>query len=323
MAQIKKYQWAWLAGFMDGDGYFTCAVWERNTNGVPTITIAPRIGAAQIETRRDVLDYIVEITGVGKVYLKKEKSNKLNSAEQAMWITSKANDIIHVCKNILPYIYNKKFACETLLKLVELRSKTVIRGGKGINKKSPIESTMECARLGLSLNPHATVGHNSRHNSVKRTWQYWEKRIPEVYKEADNIIFNRSNKLRVQLKCDVCSQKFERLKCNIREGTKHNYCSEECREIGDKTLRYKEKIIVNCTYCNIEFEKSKATLRKNNFCNNKCKKQFHKLKGAENGKKDNDRHPDQQMAIGAVCNLTTTGYPLANQPSVDSGSQLR
>jgi len=279
MAQIKKYQWAWLAGFMDGDGYFTCSIWERNTNGVPTITIAPRIGAAQIETRREVLDYIIKITGVGKVYLKKEKSNQLSSANQAMWIVAKSDDMIHVCKNISPYIYNKKHACDTLLRLVKIRSETVIRGGRGLNKKSPIDSTMECARLGLSLNPHTTTGRNSRHNSEKRTWVYWEKRIPEVYEEAENIIAKRRKDLRVKLKCDICKKSFERLKCDVRQGTINNYCSAKCRKIGDKTLRYENQELVNCTYCREEFYKAKTTIRDHNWCTRMCQRRYRKEHG--------------------------------------------
>jgi len=81
MAQ-NKFDFAWLAGFMDGDGYYTCAVWERRAkkSNTPSITIAPRIGAAQSETQRLVLDRCKEITGCGHIYLKKELSNKLNSA---------------------------------------------------------------------------------------------------------------------------------------------------------------------------------------------------------------------------------------------------
>ena len=95
----KELDYAWLAGFVDADGYFTCAVWERRAKktGTPNITIAPRIGASQMESRRNVLDRCVEITGCGKVYVKKELSNKLASSLQATWIVSKMDEILKVC----------------------------------------------------------------------------------------------------------------------------------------------------------------------------------------------------------------------------------
>ena len=43
-----------------------------------------------------------------------------------------------------------------------------------------------------------------------------------------------------------------------------------------------------------------------------------KLKGARHGKKDNDRHPDQQMVVSAICNFITTDHTLAYKSSVDS-----
>jgi len=55
----------------------------------------------------------------------------------------------------------------------------------------PKEATKRSAKLALSLNPDATTGRNSRWNNVeKRTWEYWDKKIDEVYAEVDEY-FNK------------------------------------------------------------------------------------------------------------------------------------
>lgn len=232
----KELNYAWLAGFMDGDGYFTCSVWERRAkkSGTPSITIAPRIGAAQMEARREVLDYCVDLTGYGKIYIKHEKANQLTLAPQATWIVSKAEEILKVCKMILPYSILKKRQCETMIKMVELRMSTVLPLGHRALSRTPLKDTMKCAQLALSLNPHAISSRNSRWNAEKRTWEYWKKRIPEVYAEAKIIINDRKKRLNLTLICDTCGKKFHRYRSDIKPNAKHSYCSKKCHGIGQK-----------------------------------------------------------------------------------------
>jgi hypothetical protein len=181
MTDSEKY--AWLAGFMDGDGWFTCAVCERiaRKSKRHSITIAPRIGASQIASERGVLDRCVEITGCGAVYLKQEKSNALNSALQSMWTVSKLSDLKMICEALLPFVYLKKRQCEIMLEIVNLRLLDYGSINRYRGEKYPIENTLKCAELGLSLNPESTLGRNRQHNSEKRHWSYWEKRIKDVY----------------------------------------------------------------------------------------------------------------------------------------------
>lgn len=226
---ISKYDFAWLAGFIDGDGWFTCAVWERvaQKSKRPSITIAPRIGASQIASGRSVLDFCVEITGCGSVYEKQEFSNTFNSSKQATWIVSRAEEIKFVCELILPYLVQKKRQCKIMLELINLRINLCnINRYKG--EKYPLENTMKCAKLGLSLNPEAISSRNSQHNSEKRLWSYWEKRIPEVYKISDILSLEKRDEKRINLICDNCGKLFVRLKCNINKGTTHNFCSMNC-----------------------------------------------------------------------------------------------
>ncbi|MFH1667867.1 MAG: LAGLIDADG family homing endonuclease [Candidatus Komeilibacteria bacterium] len=189
----KDTDWAWIAGFLDGDGCFTCSVLEMvsKKNGLHSITIGPRVMASQQEKWRHVLDHLVELTGCGKVYTKHEKSNRLNSSIQCMWTVGKFKEIEFVCKNILPFIYHKKRQCKILMRLVQERMKDKSDLNRFNHDRVPKEATKRSAKLALSLNPDATTGRNSRWNNVeKRTWEYWDKKIDEVYAEVDEY-FNK------------------------------------------------------------------------------------------------------------------------------------
>jgi len=221
--------WAWLAGFIDGDGYFTCAVWERiGSSGIPSIVIAPRVGATQVAIYREVLDHARDISNIGKVYIKKEKSNSLNASLQATWVVSRLSDIEYLCNNLLPYIVLKHIQCEIMSELVKIRREATSKLNRFGNERALMENTLKCAELGLSLNPHATNGRNSRQNSEHRKWTYWKQRIPEVYEIADEIIRTRKEDKRTTIICNNCGKEFQRLKCNIKTNSKNNYCSKEC-----------------------------------------------------------------------------------------------
>lgn len=277
----RELQYAWLAGFMDADGYFTCAVWERRPkkNGPANITIAPRIGASQMEARRNVLDYIVSLTECGKVYTKTERANNLGieSSRHCMWTAAKAEEILKVCKLILPYCVLKKKQCETMIEMVELRMSTVLPLGHRAVSRTPIKDTMKCAELALSLNPHAVSSRNSQWNAEKRTWEYWKKRIPEVYAEAEIIINSRKKQLNLILTCDICGKEFHRYRSDIKPNTKHFYCSVKCQREGEKTLKYQDRTIVQCAYCGKDIDRAKCSVRKNNWCDLRCKKRAQAL----------------------------------------------
>lgn len=229
MKQLSATDAAWLAGFIDGDGCYTCSVWERRQNkSLPSITIAPRILAVQIATQRQVLDHIREITGVGKVYDKEEKSNKLNSQKQGQWVVGNLQDILEVCEAIHPYTVLKKRQCGTMIELLKDRIHHSPKlGERKKMKRTPMEATLYHAKLALSLNPESTNGRNSRHTGEKRSFDYWEKRIPEVYAEADSHIRERADSKKVTLSCTTCGKEFQRYICNIKN-SKKSFCSRDC-----------------------------------------------------------------------------------------------
>src|SRR3990172_880043 len=206
MKKMRKIDAAWLAGMIDGDGYFTCAVWERRAGASnrPSITIAPRIGVAQAYGQGEgiaLAEHLTALTGMGSTYVKRELSSRLKSGRQVMWMVMRAEEIESLCKQILPFCIVKKRQCETMLELIRLRISAVLPLGFRSNSRTPIENTMRCAELGLSLNPLSTVGRNSQHNGKNRHWDYWRKRIPEIYSEAEQMTRAAHNSKRETLVC--------------------------------------------------------------------------------------------------------------------------
>ena len=258
---MKDTEWAWLAGFLDADGCFTCGVTEKGNN----VIVGPRIIGCQKESRRSVLDYCVDATGVGKVYIKKE----INNSKQGMWTVCKYNDILHVCNNVEQFLKLKNEQCIILKNISLLR--IGIRKGLKKTEKIPIENTMEVVKLAMQLNIDSTLGRSYRRNG--KDWEYWKNRIPEVYNNADKAFEDNYNNKRIELICDTCNKKFIRYKSDIRKGTKYNFCSNDCKKVWESKDKYKDTIEIKCTNCNKKFNRAIPAMKKNNFCSNKCKKQ--------------------------------------------------
>ena len=135
-----------------------------------------------------------------------------------------------LCEKLLPYMYNKKKECEIMLEIVTERLKSKQDINRKKRERTPLSNTLKCAKLGLSLNIDSSSNRNKRKNNYKNTWDYFKIRIPEIYKEADYIISTNSKNKYVTLICTTCGIKFDRLKCNIKEGTKNNFCSISCKD---------------------------------------------------------------------------------------------
>ena len=219
--KMENVDWAWLAGFLDADGCFTCAVSDKKKS----ISITPRIIASQMIDRKFVLDECVSMTGVGTVYTKKEKSAKsLTSKEQCMWHVGKYDDVLYICRGVRPFLKIKQKQCDILSTIAELR--LGVRVGLKTTERIPIENTLEVVKLAMMLNKDSSSGRSFRRNG--KDWEYWKNRIVEIYEYKDRSAIEKYNNKRVSIKCDNCGIVFSRLKCNIRRNTKHHFCSRQC-----------------------------------------------------------------------------------------------
>lgn len=87
----------------------------------------------------------------------------------------------------------------------------------------------------------------------------------------------------IKLVCENCKKEFYRYPSNIKQGTKHNFCSKQCKIEFNKGI--KEKRV--CKQCNKTFYVYKSSITSSNasgnFCCRKCYTEYQKtLKGEKN-----------------------------------------
>jgi hypothetical protein len=72
--QERLYTAAWLVGFVDGEGCFSCPIFR---NGSMTLgwQVQPSFTVVQGESSRNVLDAMVSYFGCGKVYVNRRRDN--------------------------------------------------------------------------------------------------------------------------------------------------------------------------------------------------------------------------------------------------------
>lgn len=101
MKKNKDTFWAWLAGFIDGDGSIGC--YYQSGRSVPRVTIAQK--------ERDVLDYIVECVGTGSVG-KRGHTSTGNVMHALVFGSKKSREL---CEEIYPYLWIKKVKAKAVI----------------------------------------------------------------------------------------------------------------------------------------------------------------------------------------------------------------
>ena len=109
---LTEAEWAYIAGFFDGEGCITIVMSSRRSGNVTT----PRIYFAQ--KNLSVLDHISHILGFGRIYIK--RPNKPGRDEtHRLQITVRA-DIRTFCEGVLPYVFLKKSQVMLMLEYLNL-----------------------------------------------------------------------------------------------------------------------------------------------------------------------------------------------------------
>jgi len=140
VAEVDEHFLNWLAGFWEGEGYFTI---RRDKGGWHHC----RFGIAQTDTAP--LKEISEKLGVGYVRLS-EKRRKPNYSDKWVWEVGNRVEIIKVAELLLPYLRFRKFEVEDKLRKVkELQAKNP-NVGKRLRRYSKEEEEFIKSRWELS-----------------------------------------------------------------------------------------------------------------------------------------------------------------------------
>lgn len=169
--EIKKEQWAYLAGLMDGDGCVSITVNERNKNRVSfnfRIQILSRI------QDKEALLRIHHIFKVGHIHYLKTMTNQATIA----WNVTNMADCLFICYGVLPYLIIKKRPVSIFIKEVSnwKNSAIPLKGSrdKPIRSRSQMLHMLEVA---YNLNPGRQVMARGR----KRSHESWVKFIDNYY----------------------------------------------------------------------------------------------------------------------------------------------
>ena len=109
LSYITELDWAWLAGFIDGEGTIGLNKRGRDLREFrPTIKI--------FNTNKEVLDYIQSLLSTGSVCPMDKKSVESKTCKTVyMWTANIKESIIPILEHILPYLKVKNKQAELLL----------------------------------------------------------------------------------------------------------------------------------------------------------------------------------------------------------------
>lgn len=140
-----EIEWAWLAGFFDGEGCVRGRSYWRHDKAKPRHSVAISLVITQRD--REVLDRIQAMTGVGTV------TSKTGTPTPAFhWVTGGHTQLAGVLEHLIPYSVVKR---DQMLLAIELIKRCNLRGGRG-STLSPeeIETRIEMLRKLSSLKRH-------------------------------------------------------------------------------------------------------------------------------------------------------------------------
>lgn len=149
MKIISETNKAWLAGFVDGEGYVGI-VRNRKKNG--SLIYHPWIDVTS--TNEKVILEVLSIVGVGKRAL--QRPTVVNKAAYHFKLT-KHNDLVLFIESVKPYLRIKNRQADLIIQFCALRKKAKIVTGRGSNGKTSYGSDDENIYLKLrELNKRGT-----------------------------------------------------------------------------------------------------------------------------------------------------------------------
>lgn len=115
-AKMSEIEYAWAAGFMDGEGCFFASFIERD-RGTYTVNLRPLVSAAQIS--RAPLERLQGLFGghLPEQPRVRSESDRKNARPIWLWQLSSSKDILFLCEKLLPHLTVKKEQAEIMRRL--------------------------------------------------------------------------------------------------------------------------------------------------------------------------------------------------------------
>jgi len=129
LSYMTKEQLAWLAGFIDGEGYLglTYQVKAASLSSATTPRYHPYLIVTN--TNQRVIERVHTLLGIGKVYKISRKDEKSKDVYQ--FKLTKAADLVLVLEQLQPCLWVKREQCELLLSYLRYRITITPLTGRG------------------------------------------------------------------------------------------------------------------------------------------------------------------------------------------------
>jgi len=133
MNQLSETQKAWLAGFIDGEGYIGTTFQRKKETKHSAASPRYHPYLIIVNTDKKVLLYIKELIGDGRLYILNKTSG--NKRESFQYKLTKMNALLTVLEAVLPYLRVKQEQCKLLISFINKRKNVrpvTGRGSRGI-----------------------------------------------------------------------------------------------------------------------------------------------------------------------------------------------
>lgn len=126
---LTEQQKAWLAGFIDGEGFIgiTFQIKKETKQSAPSFRYHPYLIITN--TYKDIIHYVYNLIGEGKIYTLRNRNIKHKNAYQ--YKLTKMPSLSNLLDNILPYLRVKQIQCQLLIDYIKKRKSVKIITGRG------------------------------------------------------------------------------------------------------------------------------------------------------------------------------------------------
>lgn len=255
--------WAWLAGFIDGDGTIVLGLCFRRTRSHRmNIHVNAYFSVCQHKKAKQALEEIHQTIGSGYLAGKNrtEAAEAYGTLRSSMWryTLNERGVLKHALGKLVPYLRIKQGQARTLLCALEILEKAMSRkilfrnGERRLTK----EEAHELAAMSVGINEEAQ-------NTHRQSWDELKAKIETVYAQEENEPSNPD----IKVPCSECGTEVVRAKKRVRGAV---FCKPECRVSFGKKKAEARKLDVVCLNCQKPMRRRKSAVSSMNFCTVTC-----------------------------------------------------
>ena len=129
MKKLSKTEKAWLAGFIDGEGYIGLTFQRKKVTKHSAASLRYHPFLIIANTNKEVLYFIRELIGEGRIYVMHKSTNNKKTSYQ--YKLTKMDVLYEILVLLLPYLRVKGVQCQLLINYIKRRRSINPKTGRG------------------------------------------------------------------------------------------------------------------------------------------------------------------------------------------------